>query len=91
MLHFFLDHGRNFHHCVEEISIMDAESPKKPTTVPVSVPAELNELLDEAVEKTRLSKQALMRLSMEKGLELVVKALALTPEQIARATEPEAA
>jgi predicted DNA-binding protein len=76
----------------KKILFMDSTMTKnKTTTVPLSLPAELNQQLDEAAAVTHLTKQALMRLSIERGLEQVLKALALTPEQIARATDDEAA
>ena len=65
------------------------ERPDK--SVPIRVPAELDDQLETAAKATRLSKQALMRLSMEKGLELVVRALTLSPEQITRAEDSVAA
>lgn len=56
---------------------MSQEKAKRSTAqnVPVRVPADLNEQIDEAARVTKLSKQDVMRLSMERGLKILVAQL----------------
>ncbi len=54
------------------------------------MPATLDKIMTEGAAATGLSKAAFMRLSMEKGAELVVRAMTMTPEQIMKATEEPA-
>lgn len=67
---------------------MDAKEPREPaTSFPLRMPKSLDDKMSEGAERTRLSKSDFMRLSMEKGAELVVRAMTMTPEQIMKATE----
>ncbi len=57
--------------------------------VPLRMPAELDDRFEAASGRTSLPKQVLMRLSMEKGLEMVERALSLSAEQIAACGKEE--
>ena len=60
---------------------MSQEKAKRPEgkNVPLRVPDELAEQIDEAARATKLSKQDVMRLSMERGLGILVKQLTAAP------------
>lgn len=53
--------------------------------VPVSLPAELDGLIEKAGERTGLSKQDVMRLSLDRGIDILVEQLTGKPLR-----EPEA-
>lgn len=53
------------------------------TSFPLRMPRELDKLMAEGAQKTGLSKSDFMRLSMARGAEWLLKALTLTPEQLA--------
>ena len=53
------------------------------TSFPLRMPKTLDEMMGEGAKKTGLSKSDFMRLSMQRGAEMLVKALSLTPEQLA--------
>lgn len=75
---------------METTETVNATEKKPDRSVPLRVPAELDDRIEAARETTKLSKQDLMRLSMDRGLDLVVAALSLTPQQIADAQRAEA-
>lgn len=47
--------------------------------VPVRMPADLDELIEKAKEKTGLAKQDVMRLSLDRGLDILVEQLTGSP------------
>ena len=50
-------------------------------SVPISMPDDLEEKIEAAAEQVKLSKQDVMRLSMERGLPVLLAQLAGTTEQ----------
>ena len=61
------------------------------TSFPLRMPKTLDQAMAEGAEKTGLSKSDFMRLSMQRGAELLVKALSLSAEQLANIPDNEPA
>lgn len=56
---------------------MNEEIPKK--SIPVRLSADLEQKIEAAAEQVKLSKQDVMRLSLERGLEVLIRQLTSEP------------
>lgn len=51
------------------------DRPERPASISIRVPRDLEDKIDEAAVKTRLAKQDVMRLGLERGIEVLVAQL----------------
>lgn len=70
---------------------MSKSKPEENTSFPLRMPNTLDQAMAEGAKKTGLSKSDFMRLSMQRGAELLVKALSLSAEQLANIPDAEPA